>query len=59
MVAHSLVRRGVELASDQFSKEPIQQPDIHVSPWLLALCALTFLTMMVAVWSVCLSAIVV
>lgn len=59
MVVHSLVRRGVELASDQLSKEPIQQPEIHVSPWLLALSALTMLAMMVSMWSVCISAIVV
>lgn len=53
MVVHSLVRRGVELASDHFSKNPDQQqPDIQVSTWLLVLCAFTSLVFVLAMWSV-------
>lgn len=51
MVVHSLVRRGVEMASDHFSKNP-DQPDIQVSSWLLALCAFTSLAFVLAMWSV-------
>lgn len=54
MVVHSLVRRGVEMASDHFSKNP-DQPDIQVSSWLLALCAFTSLAFVLAMWSVCAS----
>lgn len=56
MVVHSLVRRGVEMASDHFSKNPDQkQPDIQVSTWLLVLCAFTSLAFVLAMWSVCCS----
>lgn len=46
-MATHLVRRGVEMASDH-----IQNDDIHVSAWVLALGAFTSLALMLIMWAV-------
>lgn len=41
------------MASEHLSNPPDHHQDIQVSGWLLALCALTSLAFMLAMWSVC------
>lgn len=48
----SLVRRGSQYASDHFANNPDKKPEITASPWLIALLAVTVITLMLALWAV-------
>jgi len=56
MVVSSLVRRGVELASEHFQKQPKQPskqpPENQLSGWLVALFFSTLIAFVLISWSV-------
>lgn len=56
MVVSSLVRRGVELASEHFQKHPKQPskqpPEIQLSGWLVALFFATLIAFVLISWSI-------
>ncbi|KAI9932503.1 hypothetical protein ASPWEDRAFT_100298 [Aspergillus wentii DTO 134E9] len=53
MVVGPLVRRGVELASDHFSKDPVEQdPEMSGAGWLVGLLALMTLFIGLVFWAV-------
>lgn len=52
MTFTTLVRRGTEYASNHFANEPDQKLEIKASPWLIALFAVTLVTVLVIFWAV-------